>query len=62
MQPTAEEVRDLRNETGAGMMECKKALIACNNDKTKAIDFLKTMPLYPVMRDRWIGGDVTKIK
>jgi elongation factor Ts len=34
-------VKDLRERTGAGMMDCKKALAACNADMDKAIDFLR---------------------
>ncbi len=32
MEITAELVKDLRERTGAGMMECKKALVATNGD------------------------------
>lgn len=34
-------VKELREKTGAGMMECKKALEACNGDMEKAILFLR---------------------
>jgi len=34
-------VKDLRERTGAGMMDCKKALVECNCDMDKAIDFLR---------------------
>ena len=34
-------VQDLRDRTGAGMMDCKKALDACDCDIEKAIDFLR---------------------
>jgi len=34
-------VKELREKTGAGMMDCKKALAECNGDMSKAIDFLR---------------------
>ena len=41
MAITAAMVKDLRERTGAGMMDCKKALTECNGDAEKAIDFLR---------------------
>jgi len=38
---TAKMVSELRELTGAGMMDCKKALVACDGDTEKAIDFLR---------------------
>lgn len=38
---TAEMVKELRERTGAGMMDCKKALTEVNGDMEKAIDFLR---------------------
>ena len=38
---TAAMVKELRETTGAGMMDCKKALVACDGDMTKAIDYLR---------------------
>ena len=38
---TAKLVGELREKTGVGMMECKKALTACEGDLEKAIDFLR---------------------
>ena len=38
---TAAMVKDLREATGTGMMDCKKALAATDGDKQKAIDFLR---------------------
>ena len=34
-------VKDLRERTGAGMMDCKKALVETNGDMDKAIDYLR---------------------
>lgn len=38
---TAEVVRELRDKTGAGMMDCKKALVASAGDLNKAIEHLR---------------------
>lgn len=38
---TASDVNALRKQTGAGMMDCKKALIEANGDSGKAIDILR---------------------
>ena len=38
---SAAAVKELRERTGAGMMDCKKALVECNGDMEKAIDFLR---------------------
>ena len=38
---TAKMVKDLREMTGAGMMDCKKALSATDGDMDKAIEFLR---------------------
>ncbi|WP_295359580.1 translation elongation factor Ts [uncultured Succiniclasticum sp.] len=40
-QITAAIVKELRERTGAGMMDCKKALVATEGDMEKAIDFLR---------------------
>ena len=41
MAITAQSVKELREKTGAGMMDCKKALTECDGDITKAIDWLR---------------------
>lgn len=41
MEITAAAVKELRDRTGCGMMDCKKALVECNGDAEKAIDFLR---------------------
>ncbi|MBQ1867349.1 MULTISPECIES: translation elongation factor Ts [unclassified Selenomonas] len=41
MAITAALVKELREKTGAGMMDCKKALTAVDGDMEKAIDFLR---------------------
>jgi elongation factor Ts len=45
MQITSEMVRDLREKTGAGLMDCKGALTAAGGDMEKAIDNLRTKGL-----------------
>lgn len=42
MAITAKEVNELRKMTGAGMMDCKKALVEADGDQEKAIDILRT--------------------
>ncbi|MBQ3460636.1 MAG: elongation factor Ts [Solobacterium sp.] len=41
MAITAAQVKELRDLTGAGMMDCKKALTATDGDVKKAIDWLR---------------------
>jgi len=41
MAVTADQVRQLREQTGAGMMECKKALVESAGDFDKAVDVLR---------------------
>ncbi|HWT76155.1 MAG TPA: translation elongation factor Ts [Mobilitalea sp.] len=41
MEVTAKMVKDLREMTGAGMMDCKKALAATDGDMDKAVEFLR---------------------
>ena len=41
MEVTAAMVKELREKTGAGMMDCKKALAECNGDITASIDWLR---------------------
>ena len=41
MKISAQQVNELRKATGAGMMDCKKALVETDGDKEKAIDYLR---------------------
>lgn len=45
MEITAAMVKELRERTGVGMMDCKKALVDCDGDMEKAIDELRTKGL-----------------
>lgn len=38
---SAKDVNELRGKTGAGMMDCKKALTECNGDMDAAVDWLR---------------------
>ena len=38
---TAKMVKELRDGTGAGMMDCKKALAECDGDMEKAVEYLR---------------------
>lgn len=41
MAISAQMVKELREKTGAGMMDCKKALVEVNGDMDKAVDWLR---------------------
>jgi elongation factor Ts len=45
MEVTASHIKDLRERTGAGMADCKKALTEVNGDMDKAIDYLRAKGL-----------------
>ena len=57
MAITAEQVRNLREQTGAGMMDCKRALEATGGDQEKAIAHLRQQGLAAAARRE---GRVTK--
>lgn len=42
---TAKDVAALREMSGAGMMDCKKALVECDGDMDKAMDYLREKSL-----------------
>jgi elongation factor Ts len=48
--PTAAEVKQLRDATGAGMMDCKKALIESDGDFDRAVAFLREKGLASVAK------------
>lgn len=50
MEITAEVVKQLRDATGAGMMDCKKALVKANGDFAQAEKILKEMGLAAVAK------------
>jgi len=61
MAITAAEVNKLRQQTGAGMMDCKNALVEANGDFETAIDILRKKGqkiaqavLCPVVSGKWV--------
>jgi len=64
MEITAKMVKELREKTGAGMMDCKKALQATNGDFDKAIDYLREKGIASAAKkaDRIAAEGVTTIK
>ncbi len=46
MNITAQMIKELREITSAGMMDCKKALTETDGDLEKAIDFLRKKDLH----------------
>src|SRR5207237_6162605 len=45
MEVTTTQIKDLRERTGAGMSDCKKALTETSGDMDKAIDYLRAKGL-----------------
>ena len=41
MEITTQMIKDLREATKAGVLDCRKALEASNGDYQKAVDFLR---------------------
>ena len=50
MAVTAKLVKELREMTGAGMMDCKKALTATDGDMDKAVEFLREKDWQPLRK------------
>lgn len=57
MEITAKMVKELRDKTNSGMMDCKKALAECEGDLEKAVDWLRQKGL---MTARKRAGRATK--
>ncbi|MBU8877861.1 translation elongation factor Ts [Bacillus sp. FJAT-29790] len=64
MAITAQMVKELREKTGAGMMDCKKALQETEGDMEKAIDFLREKGIAKAAKkgDRIAAEGLTSIK
>ncbi|WP_342525831.1 translation elongation factor Ts [Chryseomicrobium sp. FSL W7-1435] len=64
MAVTAQMVKELREKTGAGMMDCKKALVETNGDIDAAIDFLREKGLSSAAKkaDRIAAEGITAIE
>jgi elongation factor Ts len=50
LEITTENVKALREKTGVGMMNCKKALLESNGDMEKAVDILRALGLAAAAR------------
>ncbi len=57
-QISAAMVKELRERTDAGMMDCKKALVECDGDMEKAVDFLRKKGL--AMAAKRAGRETTE--
>ncbi len=55
---TSEMIKELREKTQAGMVDCKKALIETDGDMEKAVDFLRKKGL--ASADKKMGREVTE--
>jgi len=55
MSVTAALVKELREKSGAGMMDCKKALGETDGDMDAAIDWLRTKGLATAAKKIWPG-------
>jgi elongation factor Ts len=64
MTITAQMVKELREKTGAGMMDCKKALQETDGDMEKAIDFLREKGIAKAAKksDRIAAEGITAIQ
>lgn len=64
MAITAQMVKELREKTGAGMMDCKKALQETDGDMEKAIDFLREKGIAKAAKksDRIAAEGITAIQ
>jgi elongation factor Ts len=57
LEITSSMVKDLREKTGVGMMDCKTALKECNGDMEQAIDYLRKKGIATAQKR---GGRATK--
>jgi len=64
MSVSASLVKDLREKTGAGMMDCKKALVETSGDFEAAVDWLKVKGLAAAAKkaDRLASEGLTALK
>ncbi|MCZ0716760.1 translation elongation factor Ts [Aerococcus kribbianus] len=63
MAVTAKQVKELRDRTGVGMMDAKKALVAVEGDMDKAVDYLRENGLAKADKkaDRIAAEGLTKV-
>ena len=50
MSLSASKVKELREKSGAGMMDCKKALVESNGNMEDAVDWLRKQGLSAVAK------------
>ena len=50
---TAAMVKELRDKTDAGMMDCKKALTETNGDMEAAVEYLRKSGMAKAEKPRW---------
>ncbi|MGL4522679.1 MAG: translation elongation factor Ts [Bacilli bacterium] len=64
MTVTAQMVKELREQTGAGMMDCKKALVETNGDLEAAVDYLREKGIAKAAKkaDRIAAEGLTAVK
>ncbi len=62
MEITAEMVKKLREKSGVGMMDCKKALTECSGDFGKASEYLREKGLDKAAKKRIIHYNTAKRK
>ncbi len=53
MSISAAQVKELRERTGAGMLDCKNALVETDGDIEKAIDLLREKGLSAAAKKIW---------
>ena len=54
MAITASMVKELRELTGVGMLDCKKALAETDGDMEKAVEYLSLIHIQMCIRDRYV--------
>ena len=54
MKITTDRIKELREECGAGIMECRNALLEAEGDTEKALQILKERSLFKVEKKREI--------
>lgn len=58
---TAEQVRKLREKTGAGILDCKNALVECNGDMDGAIFYLQKKGLTDAQKRSGRSTDIGRV-
>ena len=56
MDITASMVKELREKTGVGMMDCKEALKECGGEIAQAVDYLRKKGIATAQEERGQGN------